>query len=473
MLIFNANLGIDFRRNHLILTLLQRSFGKIRLLDYRIYPLWAEEQKGIREGQWISLISTFLAKHQINKNQVCVSIPREKVVVRFLRLPASTKENLRKVLEYEAPKYTPFEKESIYLDFQILGEDKEWLELIAVFARQSDVTPYLDLLKKMGLQPIAVQIPAVGALNLFAYHQGEKKYENAVLLDLSAPFFEMNLLQKAKWKESIQRSLPDYGRADRILDTFKRAGVAEETLPRSTFFVYGLDMAEKMFPDLAEREDVKEVCPPPLDRLGMAEDESRPDYIYSSIGLPLKGLAKTEIQLNLLPQEMRRKVREFGKPVFNALVVLAILLSLSWGVGVFMRYPKELRDLRAAVKNQKPEVEAVEKVRKQRIQLEREITEFTRIASGEIPKVEILRELTQLLPDTVWIWNFKYSGKEVEISGFADSASELISLLDKSPLFEKVEFLAPVTKQLDRRIGGDKEKERFKIKLRLEGRSGA
>jgi Tfp pilus assembly protein PilN len=154
-------------------------------------------------------------------------------------------------------------------------------------------------------------------------------------------------------------------------------------------------------------------------------------------------------------------------------VVLAILLSLSWGVGVFMRYPKELKDLRAAVKNQKPEVEAVEKVRKQKIQLEREITEFTRIASGEIPKVEILRELTQLLPDTVWIWNFKYSGKEVEISGFADSASELISLLDKSPLFEKVEFLAPVTKQRDRRIGGDKEKERFKIKLRLEGRSGA
>ena len=61
----------------------------------------------------------------------------------------------------------------------------------------------------------------------------------------------------------------------------------------------------------------------------------------------------------------------------------------------------------------------------------------------------------------------------MEISGFADSASDLISLLDKSPLFEKVEFLAPVTKERDRRIGGDKEKERFKIKLRLEGRSGA
>ncbi len=473
MLIFHSNLGIDFRRNHLILTLLQRSFGKLRLVDYRIYPLWAEEQKGMREAQWTSLIASFLSKHQINKNQVCVSIPREKVVVRFLRLPASTKENLRKVLEYEAPKYTPFEKETIYMDFQILSEDKEWLELIAVFAKESDVTPYLDLIKRMGLQPVTVQIPVVGALNLFFYHQGGKKYARSVLLDLNEPFFELNLLQGANWKGSFHLPLPDSGRADKILDTLKRSGVPEETTSRSTFFVYGLDMAEKMFPDLEAREDVKGVQPPPLDRLDVGKDESRPDYIYSSIGLPLKGLVNTQIQLNLLPQEMRKKVREFVKPVFNVLVVLAVLLSLSWGAGIYMRYQKELDDLRTAIKLRKPQAEAVQKLQRQRTQLAREIREFTRITSGEVPKVEILRELTQLLPDTVWIWNFKYSGKEVEISGFADSASDLISLLDKSPLFERVEFLAPVTKQRDRRIGGDKEKERFKIKLRLEGRSGA
>ncbi len=473
MLIFHSNLGIDFRRNHLILTLLQRSFGKLRLVDYRIYPLWAEEQKGMREAQWTSLIASFLSKHQINKNQVCVSIPREKVVVRFLRLPASTKENLRKVLEYEAPKYTPFEKETIYMDFQILSEDKEWLELIAVFAKESDVTPYLDLIKRMGLQPVTVQIPVVGALNLFFYHQGGKKYACSVLLDLNEPFFELNLLQGANWKGSFHLPLPDSGRADKILDTLKRSGVPEETTSRSTFLIYGLDMAEKMFPDLEAREDVKEVQPPPLDRLDVGKEESRPDYIYSSIGLPLKGLVNTQIQLNLLPQEMRKKVREFAKPVFNVLVVLAVLLSLSWGAGIYMRYQKELDDLRTAIKLRKPQAEAVQKLQRQRTQLAREIKEFTRITSGEVPKVEILRELTQLLPDTVWIWNFKYSGKEVEISGFADSASDLISLLDKSPLFERVEFLAPVTKERDRRIGGDKEKERFKIKLRLEGRSGA
>ena len=84
--------------------------------------------------------------------------------------------------------------------------------------------------------------------------------------------------------------------------------------------------------------------------------------------------------------------------------------------------------------------------------------------------MEVLEELTRVLPETTWIWNLKYNGKEIELSGFADSASDLIPLLDKSPLFEKVEFMAPVTKEMQMRADGNKDKERFKIKARIEGR---
>ena len=78
------------------------------------------------------------------------------------------------------------------------------------------------------------------------------------------------------------------------------------------------------------------------------------------------------------------------------------------------------------------------------------------------------------MPGTVWIWNLKYGNREVEINGFAESASDLIPLLDKSPLFERVEFGGQTTRE---RIGRgprsaqglpDKEMERFKIKMRLE-----
>jgi general secretion pathway protein L len=135
-----------------------------------------------------------------------------------------------------------------------------------------------------------------------------------------------------------------------------------------------------------------------------------------------------------------------------------------------MRYRKELNTITAEIKKRRPEVEAVEKLQKQKEEFGKEISGLGKIKMEEVSKIEILRELTQILPSTVWVWNFKYNGKEIEISGFADSASDLIPLLDKSPLFEKVEFLAPITKERTMKGSEVKEKERFKIKARLESR---
>jgi Tfp pilus assembly protein PilN len=458
MPLFPSSLGIDFKTNHLILSLLRKSFRKMRLVDYRVYPLWTEGQREVQEAQWISLISTFISKNEVNKDRVSVSIPREKTLVRFLRLPIATKENLRKVLEYEAPKLTPFDKEDFWFDFQVLKEE--------------ELSPYLGLLKKMGIQPISIQIPAVSALNLFLYHEGEKENEISVLLDVNDPFFEMNVLEGKEWKENFHLPLPAQEKEERILHAFKRAEGKDSSLSRAMFFVYGLDATEKALPSFQDSEGMKGVASPPVRRIEVGADETLPDYIYPSIGLPLTGLTDTGFKLNLLPPEMRKKVRDYGKPVFLVLLCLALILGLIWGGGIYSRYQSDLENLRSEVKKRKPEVEAVEKLQGQRAKLALEMTEFERISRGAVSAVQILKELTQVLPPSVWIWHYRFAGREVEISGFADSASELISLLDKSPLFEKVEFLAPVTKERERRIGADRERERFKIKMRMEGAGG-
>lgn len=470
MLMFDSTIGIDFKKNHLILTLLKKSFGKIKLVDYGIHPILPEDQKEEREAQVINLINQFISKHPVSKEKVSISIPREKVIARFIQLPVATKENLRRVLEYEAPKYTPFENKEIYFDYHLLKEEKEWLHLFAVFIKKAEVDDYLSLLKKVGIQPISIQIPSTAALNLFFYHKTMEKNEIAVLLDVTEPFFEMNFIQGGNWRESFHLPLPPEEKESKIINTFKRLGLKSDDFSKSTFFVYGLDASEKIFPSLRESNQIKGVSLPPLNRIEAERGASRPDKIFSSIGVPLKGLIKTRFDLNLLPFEMRKRAREIGKPLSMILISLALILSLTWGMGIFIRYRNELKAITAEIKKKKPEVEVVEKLQRQKEELRREISELEKIKSGETSKIEILRELTQFLPNTVWIWNLKYTNREMELSGFADSASDLIPLLDKSPLFEKVEFLAPVTKERERKMGVDKDKERFKIKMKLEGR---
>ncbi len=426
----------------------------------------------MQEAQWTSFIATFITQHHINKDRVSISIPREKVLIRFLRFPAAAKENLRKVLEYESPKYIPFDKEKMWFDYQVLKEENEWLYLIAVFVKKEDVDPYLNLLKKMGIQPTSIQVPSAAALNLFFYHERDKENEISVLLDVSEPFFEMNLIQEGEWKESFHLPLSPEGKEAKILQTFMQSGLNGDSLSKSSLFVYGLDAAEGTLPNFGETHFMQGVIPPPLDRIEFEEEESKPDYIYGSIGVPLRGLVKTFLGLNLLPLEMRKKVRQISKPLFAVFISVALILGFTWGLGVFVHYRSGLDVLQTEIKKRKPEVEFIEKLQKQKVELEKEVFELKKITSEEISKVEILQELTKILPDTAWIWNFKYSGKEIELSGFADSASDLIPLLDKSPLFEKVEFLSPVTKERQRTAGEEKEKERFKIKIRIEGRGG-
>jgi len=469
--IFDTSLGIDFKHTHLVLTLLRKSMGKIRLVDYGVYPLFLGGQKEVQEAQWISFITDFISKHQISRDQVFISIPREKAILRFLRFPLAAKENLRQVLEYETPKYTPFDQEDLYFDYQIIQEDKEGIELLAVFVKKEEISLYLSMLKKIGIEPFAIQIPSVAALNLFFYHQGEKYRERSILLDMSTPFFEMNLLRGKKWEESLNiPASPEENNEETILEVLKKSGWNGEWLSRAAFYVYGMDAAGRGLPTLRQNDPVQEVSSPPLHRIEVAKGEAKPDYIYPSIGLPLMGLTKTRFDFNLLPKEMRRKARQTLKYLSLILAGVALVFMISGLYGTIRGYQNELGSLRTEIRLRKPIVDQVSKLKKENQELQKEVDEFSKITVGEVSKIEILKELTEILPSTVYIWNLKYTGKEIEISGFADSASDLIPLIDKSPLFERVEFSAPVTKERDRRTGVEKERERFKIKIRFEGR---
>lgn len=469
MRILDTSFGIDFRQDHLILTLLKKSFRKIRLIDFGIYSIQPEGQKGEREAQMIGLIYSFISKHRLSKEHVFISIPREKVIARFIELPVAAQENLRKVIEYEVPKYTPFEKEEITFDFQILKQEKDRLHLFAVFMKRGDLDYYLSFLKRIGIQPHSIQIPSMSALNLFLYHQGHQENETSVLVDVAESFFEMNVIQgRENWIDSFHFPLPLKENESRWMNTLKQSGLNEDSFSKAAFYVYGSGANDKMMDALKMAGTMKEVSPPPMNRITQEKKLPNPYSLYASIGLPLKGLAKARVDLNLLPPEMRRMMRRVDKPLFVMLFVLTLILSLTWGAGVFFQYRNELDTVTEEIRQKKPEVERIERLQKQKEVMTKEILELDKVTSGEIPKIEILKELTQLLPDTVWIWNLKYNGKEIEISGYADSASDLVPLLDKSPLFEKVEFLAPVTKEKHLRSGGEKEKERFRMKAKLE-----
>ena len=75
--------------------------------------------------------------------------------------------------------------------------------------------------------------------------------------------------------------------------------------------------------------------------------------------------------------------------------------------------------------------------------------------------VQILDELTRLLPETVYLNEFSVDGDTVDISGFAKRSAELVPLLERSKMFAGAALSAPVT------FDESRDKERFSYRLRL------
>ena len=78
--------------------------------------------------------------------------------------------------------------------------------------------------------------------------------------------------------------------------------------------------------------------------------------------------------------------------------------------------------------------------------------------------LDILNELTRLLPPPIWTGTIEIYPDSVIIAGQADQAAPLLKTLDSSPLFEKSEFTLSVTR--------NEQAELFRIKTMRRGRAG-
>jgi general secretion pathway protein L len=85
--------------------------------------------------------------------------------------------------------------------------------------------------------------------------------------------------------------------------------------------------------------------------------------------------------------------------------------------------------------------------------------------TGRAHQSDLLRELTGLIPDSAYLTEYTFRERTIEITGLAPSASQLLPVLEGSPLFSGVEFSAPIVAQ-------GAGLERFRIRLRLESAGG-
>jgi general secretion pathway protein L len=62
------------------------------------------------------------------------------------------------------------------------------------------------------------------------------------------------------------------------------------------------------------------------------------------------------------------------------------------------------------------------------------------------PAIDVLRELSALLPEGTWLSQLEFSGSRVKLRGESANASELVTLIENSAMFRNVAFEGSVTR---------------------------
>ncbi|MBI4459151.1 MAG: PilN domain-containing protein, partial [Acidobacteria bacterium] len=87
------------------------------------------------------------------------------------------------------------------------------------------------------------------------------------------------------------------------------------------------------------------------------------------------------------------------------------------------------------------------------------------VKNGAVVPLEILQELTRLLPADTWLQQLQYEGETVTLAGNAASASGVLQTLSGSPYFESPQFTSSINRTPD-------GQEVFRIALRLRAGRG-
>jgi len=136
------------------------------------------------------------------------------------------------------------------------------------------------------------------------------------------------------------------------------------------------------------------------------------------------------------------------------LTVSALLLALS-------RYENALGEVQALTAQTRTQAAAVRLVVERSDAAVADLGRLQQLKLKHIPAIEVLEEISRLLPDTVWLSDFRMEGETLDISGLAKSGAALPPLFERSAIFADASLTAPLT--LDPR----EDKERFSLRVRI------
>lgn len=406
--------------------------------------------KGGGDEEFYGRLKGFREEHGAAGRTVYIGFSRQDAILLSLELPSPTEENLREVLGYELDRHTPYTKEDAYIDFRVVGrnEESKSIRVLVLVASKSKVEQCLELVRGAGFHLAGVEIGSSATCRAVMYKRniGVGRY---VVVDIGKVASEVIL---------VEDGLPCYSRAFDSEPTDRAGGIAKEVSKGLKQRGWSCESVKETVLRGGAKEELPElgvgleaqlcIKTAVLEEFPVgAHGEVLDSGYIAAFGMALRGLDSQPQcpPFNLMPGVQKHKPKKKELLALLSVVVLTVILGVAVLLSPSVKRQQMLSDVVAEMDLLRPNVSEVEEVRAKGIALNKKLEQLSSVMLGEPKAMNILREVTRVLPSGTWLTDLKYKREGVEISGFSTSASSLIALLEDSSYFSGVQFSAPVT----------------------------
>mgnify|MGYP002624074832 CR=1 FL=1 len=314
----NDSWGIEVGANAIKAVRLVNDGEEITVAAYDVLPfkkVLTTPDMNVDEAIQVGL-DQLLAKHDLNRSSVVVSVPGHMAFARFAKLPPVEPKELPNIVKYEAMQQIPFPIEQVEWDYQVFMEDDSPDAEVAIFAIAKErVAGFLSNYNRMNIKLDALTLSPIAVLNAFAHDMGliDAK-EGSIIMDIGTTSTDLIVVESGRvWL----RTMPIGGNnfTEALVKAFKLSFPKAEKLKReASTSKYARQIFQAMRPVFADL--VQEI----QRSLGFYQQGNREADLTRLIGvgstfrLPgLQKFLKQQLQIEVIRPDGYRKLRVDGK----------------------------------------------------------------------------------------------------------------------------------------------------------------
>ncbi|MFP4466527.1 MAG: type IV pilus assembly protein PilM [Candidatus Goldiibacteriota bacterium] len=158
-----------------------------------------------RHKLYVSAVKKILKNKSVAAKKAVSAIPGDAAIIRYIKVPYMTEDELKNMIPYDAEQYIPLSMEQVVFDYEVLDEIEEdgqkKLEVLIVAVKNETMDQHLQMLKDSGLTPQAIDVDAFAlcnahGMNIEGEEEGGGGMDTVALINMGAKITSITIAEK-------------------------------------------------------------------------------------------------------------------------------------------------------------------------------------------------------------------------------------------------------------------------------------